>query len=923
MSFFSCFALWVAFVVCRTTTTNQAPTNTTGHISHHLLCRIVTQGNQAFQFALPDCSLLFLTADMAQWQWGHTGRDEWQEGWEETGESQGWWRDPSARGGQGWWSRWHSEGGRRLHGGCGWHTPLRDVTEVQVAPGRLRVQEGFCPEQTLHVVCPHSYNDLVAATVWGPVQELAEQLGGKIAHRMRKSLTNVVGGYGNYKVTFMGSENARLLNCFMEKLVEYNFDTTRISRPAWEGDQSEVTPVPSGIREVVAAEFEAGGGTPALRGEDPPQPSSEPTSGETLVSSRMLAVFLEALKNTAEQVAGSNMGIHDTIVRDLEELATRRVEVQSGFRVGLATTCRGRLAHLKTTLPWTQWLCMRELGRFQQAVVVWEEDKEAIDWILGTMEAPLRLGTLVVGLTQERYFHACKWKNAAARLVSERCDVVVNLDASRILGLDFPCTALRVPWTLEPPEDPKQERVTGCLFFSQNNSGTFGTIGAASWAWWLLGGYDEDFLPMGCQDTDLLRRLRAVGEVFRVDQESAVGHDIGNTSEDHSNNRGHQWEKVAHVDPEYGNLRWGQMDQRNRTAMEAKFAKGEYTRNQTRDIAPCRFLVALDPPESRLVARPQQEAGDMLRVGAEGFLKANAGVLWPSLFKLLCPAQFRGMPRGETRRRFEELMKTPALPTQRLKVFRIGGETPTAAAAAAAEPTWPAPSAAAAAPAAAEPAPTPAPPASSPKRPRVAEAKREVVVYTLGVFTLHQVVACTESGQLLTLAEAHANTSALVHAVKGALSANGTGVSVVVDARPLKESRETLIAQQAWDHCGLNPRNLARIVAHARFSGMARDCLERCRPLLESPSTEGFGIAVFCNAGRDRSVGFATVLQHLLSADQRCQVVVKHLCQPVWRWHSRRSVCGVHCEDCFGRAAMEARQEAFQQASGICRRSGG
>ena len=96
-----------------------------------------------------------------------------------------------------------------------------------------------------------------------------------------------------------------------------------------------------------------------------------------------------------------------------------------------------------------------------------------------------------------------------------------------------------------------------------------------------LGGYDESFHPVGCQDTELIYRVLAcsgVGDTIRVDTKAMVGSSIDNKP-------GAKWsqcihEKVANTDPiTYSKWKFGYMDAKNRTIMYQLLAAGEVQRN--------------------------------------------------------------------------------------------------------------------------------------------------------------------------------------------------------------------------------------------------------------------------------------------------------------------------------------------------------
>ena len=105
----------------------------------------------------------------------------------------------------------------------------------------------------------------------------------------------------------------------------------------------------------------------------------------------------------------------------------------------------------------------------------------------------------------------------------------------------------------------------GCAqFYASGEAGTYGRIMIERNLFCKLGGYDEAFHPVGCQDTDLIYRVLAcenVGSTIRVDNNKMVG-----TSIDNKPKAG--WsasikEKVANTDPsKYAKWKFGPGEQR-------------------------------------------------------------------------------------------------------------------------------------------------------------------------------------------------------------------------------------------------------------------------------------------------------------------------------------------------------------------------
>jgi hypothetical protein len=144
---------------------------------------------------------------------------------------------------------------------------------------------------------------------------------------------------------------------------------------------------------------------------------------------------------------------------------------------------------------------------------------------------------------------------------------VVNLDADNYIGDTIP--TWRILWA----EDPDllirgfSPDADGKL---DPGNGSYGRIGLPRVRFEALGGYDEQLLPMGCQDSDLVDRARARGmRVVRVPQQ--VPFAIRNTDA----------EKVKYTG---SSLSWHEMWQRNKRQVEENLRLGRLTVNHDRTV---------------------------------------------------------------------------------------------------------------------------------------------------------------------------------------------------------------------------------------------------------------------------------------------------------------------------------------------------
>ena len=171
-------------------------------------------------------------------------------------------------------------------------------------------------------------------------------------------------------------------------------------------------------------------------------------------------------------------------------------------------------------------------------------------------------------------------ENTAHKVGQNLADVLVNLDCSRILGSEFLPKLLRLPFKLHP-DDTSSEYVGG-HFASTSVSGSYGTVIIVAWLFIALNGYDEEFYPWGFQDTDLLLRLKTQGKVHVISDPDSVGDDIPNAEGAYKD---HIKAKMTSIDyDKYGNMKWGNMDQKNRADGQEKLRRGQAVRNYKKII---------------------------------------------------------------------------------------------------------------------------------------------------------------------------------------------------------------------------------------------------------------------------------------------------------------------------------------------------
>ncbi|MEV4927771.1 glycosyltransferase family 2 protein [Streptomyces roseoverticillatus] len=238
-------------------------------------------------------------------------------------------------------------------------------------------------------------------------------------------------------------------------------------------------------------------------------------------------------------------------------------------KISYCTTCKNRLWQLSDTLP-DNLRRAEEAGDSEIVLVNYNSDDELDTWIRRFQHCIDRGILRYVHEQSEPFFHASKAKNLAHLAATGR--YVVNLDADNFIGDTIP--AWRALWAEEP-----DLLIRG---FSPNadgrldpGNGSYGRIGLPRAHFDALGGYDEQLLPMGCQDSDLVDRARAYGlHVVRVPQQ--VPFAIRNTDD----------EKVKHTGSP---LSWLDMWHQNIERAQDNLRRGRLTVNH--DRVPVKVLV--------------------------------------------------------------------------------------------------------------------------------------------------------------------------------------------------------------------------------------------------------------------------------------------------------------------------------------------
>lgn len=173
------------------------------------------------------------------------------------------------------------------------------------------------------------------------------------------------------------------------------------------------------------------------------------------------------------------------------------------MKISFCTTCKGRLHHLKRTLPVN---LERNAAYPNSEFVILDYNSQdgLCDWIKDNFQDEIDSGKLTYARNPEPvHFHMAHAKNMAHRLASG--DILVNLDADNYLGQDFAFYINSVFSEFDSVflHSPKgHKRVVG---------GCGGRIAVRRQDFMQAGGYDERFSGWSHDDKNFIQRLKAMG----------------------------------------------------------------------------------------------------------------------------------------------------------------------------------------------------------------------------------------------------------------------------------------------------------------------------------------------------------------------------------------------------------------------------
>ncbi|MCU0731253.1 MAG: glycosyltransferase family 2 protein [Hyphomonas sp.] len=227
--------------------------------------------------------------------------------------------------------------------------------------------------------------------------------------------------------------------------------------------------------------------------------------------------------------------------------------MSKALKISYCTTCKGRLHHLRQTLPANM---AAEAGNDDIEFVLLDYDSNdgLGDWVRDTFRGELASGRLVyVRHAPAPHFRMAHAKNMSHRAASG--DVLVNVDGDnfiapntsawlRALFVEHP-NSLACPRELTVPGFLQQRYLNRFLNRPRPADGLCGRIAVSRATFHAVGGYNEGLLGWGGDDVDFMLRVRDSGARLAAMPVAVWGGTIPHDNEERIANMPGQDQKVS------------------------------------------------------------------------------------------------------------------------------------------------------------------------------------------------------------------------------------------------------------------------------------------------------------------------------------------------------------------------------------------
>ncbi|RDV16697.1 glycosyltransferase family 2 protein [Pontibacter diazotrophicus] len=190
------------------------------------------------------------------------------------------------------------------------------------------------------------------------------------------------------------------------------------------------------------------------------------------------------------------------------------------YSISFCSTCMNRLFHLRHTLE-KNIQNNRSYPNIEFVLIDYNSQDGLEDYVKENWSHYIEQGVLNYYKTfQPQTFHASKAKNLSHALA--KGDIVCNVDGDNFTGKDL---AYYINYLYNQHGENN--------IFQFHKPPFWGTVGRLTFfkeAFMRLGGYDEDLLPIGHEDLDLVNRGREIGLEFKQEKQENFLRYLSNTT---------------------------------------------------------------------------------------------------------------------------------------------------------------------------------------------------------------------------------------------------------------------------------------------------------------------------------------------------------------------------------------------------------
>nr|WP_294894833.1 glycosyltransferase [uncultured Pedobacter sp.] len=194
------------------------------------------------------------------------------------------------------------------------------------------------------------------------------------------------------------------------------------------------------------------------------------------------------------------------------------------MKISFCITCKNRFNQVFQTLSRNLKDNADNMGNVEFLLVDFDSNDNLKEWVLNDFQEELASGYLKFFFTKELPNWNCSLAKNTAHLYATG-DILVNLDCDNFTGLNG-------AKFISDQFSRYGNKIVLHQFSGNFNDGSYGRISVHKLFFHTVGGYNEEFLPMGHQDADLIQRLCKIGLFYTSKSFKSYNRCILNTKED-------------------------------------------------------------------------------------------------------------------------------------------------------------------------------------------------------------------------------------------------------------------------------------------------------------------------------------------------------------------------------------------------------